>query len=149
MTKRTALKRRDDGNMDVPGSEYAHYEKDTATVTSLCPLKWAIGNLPLLLPVRGTHCLPTWGSISRAPWLASSSLFGVFALVVWALVREAAKMIIRVMLVVAIGIAVALVAGWLDRSAAGAFLEQVGDWLMTGITGVVRFFARAWDKLQV
>lgn len=75
-------------------------------------------------------------------------LFGVFALVVWALVREAAKMIIRVMLVVAIGIAVALVAGWLDRSAVGVFLEQVGDWLVTGITGVVRFFMRIWNNIN-
>lgn len=74
-------------------------------------------------------------------------VFGIFALVVWALVREAAKIIIRVLLVVGLGIAVALVAGWLDESAAGAFLEQVGQWLTSGITGVVRFFARAWDNM--
>ena len=53
-------------------------------------------------------------------------VFGIFALIVWALVREAAKIVIRVLLVVGLGIAVALMAGWLDESAAGAFLEQVG-----------------------
>ena len=76
-------------------------------------------------------------------------VFGIFALIVWALVREAAKIIIRVLLVVGLGIAVALMAGWLDESAAGAFLEQVGEWLLTGITGVARFFQRAWERLQV
>ena len=75
-------------------------------------------------------------------------VFGIFALVVWALVREAARILIRVLLVVGIAVAVALVAGWLDESAAGAFLEQVGQWLMTGITGVVQFFARLWSNLS-
>jgi len=74
-------------------------------------------------------------------------VFGIFALIVWALVREAAKIIIRVLLVIGLGIAVALMAGWLDESAAGAFLEQVGQWLMAGITGVVQFFARIWSNL--
>ena len=76
-------------------------------------------------------------------------LFGIFALIVWALVREAAKIVIRVLLVVGLGIAVALIAGWLDESAAGAFLEQVGEWLLAGITGVVHFFQRLWGRLQV
>ena len=76
-------------------------------------------------------------------------LFGIFALIVWALVREAAKIVIRVLLVVGLGIAVALIAGWLDESAAGAFLEQVGEWLLAGITGVLHFFQRLWGRLQV
>ena len=76
-------------------------------------------------------------------------VFGIFALVVWALVREAARILIRVLLVIGLGVAVALVAGWLDESAAGAFLEQVGQWLMTGITGVVQFFAQLWRNLSV
>ena len=74
-------------------------------------------------------------------------VFGIFALIVWALVREAARIIIRVLLVIGIGVAVALAAGWLDESAAGSFLEQVGQWLMLGITGVVHFFARAWNNI--
>ena len=74
-------------------------------------------------------------------------VFGIFALVVWALVREAARLVIRILLIVGLGVAVALMAGWLDESAAGAFLEQVGEWLLAGITGVVQFFARAWDRM--
>ena len=74
-------------------------------------------------------------------------VFAIFALVVYALVREAARIIIRVLLVVGLGVAVALMAGWLDESAAGAFLEQVGEWLLAGIAGVVQFFARAWDRM--
>jgi hypothetical protein len=74
-------------------------------------------------------------------------VFGIFALIVWALVREAARIVIRVLLVIGIGVAVALLVGWLDESAAGAFLEQVGQWLMTGITGVVQFFARLWSNM--
>jgi hypothetical protein len=75
-------------------------------------------------------------------------VFGIFALVVWALVREAARILIRVLLVVGIGVAVALMAGWLDESAAGAFLEQIGQWLMAGISGVVQFFAHTWDRIS-
>ena len=74
-------------------------------------------------------------------------VFAIFALIVWALVREAAKIIIRVLLVVGLGVAVALMAGWLDESAAGAFLEQIGEWLMAGIQGVVQFFAQAWRNM--
>lgn len=74
-------------------------------------------------------------------------VFGIFALIVWALVREAAKIVIRVLLVIGIGIAVALLAGWLDESAAGTFLEQVGQWLMLGISGVVQFFAQLWRNM--
>lgn len=74
-------------------------------------------------------------------------VFAIFALVVWALVREAARFVIRLLLVVGLGIALALVAGWLDESAAGAFLEQVGEWLLAGISGVVQFFARAWERV--
>ncbi|HKP28663.1 MAG TPA: hypothetical protein VJU15_04650 [Gemmatimonadales bacterium] len=74
-------------------------------------------------------------------------VFGIFALVVWALVREAARILIRVLLVIGLGVAVALLAGWLDESAAGSFLEQVGQWLMLGITEVVQFFAQLWRNL--
>lgn len=75
-------------------------------------------------------------------------VFGIFALVAWALVREAAKMVIRVLVVVGIAVAVALMAGWLNESAAGAFLEQVGEWLLAGIQGVVQFFVRAWNNIN-
>jgi len=74
-------------------------------------------------------------------------LFAIFALIVWALLREAARIVIRVLLVIGLGVAIALMAGWLDESAAGAFLEQVGEWLLDGITGVARFFERAWNRL--
>lgn len=75
-------------------------------------------------------------------------VFAIFALVVWALVREAARMVIRIALVVGLGIAVALAAGWLDESAVGTFLEQVGRWLMEGIAGVVHFFVRTWNSIN-
>jgi len=104
-------------------------------------------NPPLLFRARLGH-FSAMGIHIPSALAGEIIVFGIFALIVWALVREAARMIIRVMLVVAIGIAVALMAGWLDESAVGAFLEQVGEWLMAGITGVVHFFVGVWNNIN-
>jgi hypothetical protein len=74
-------------------------------------------------------------------------LFAVFALIIFALVREAAKVVIKVMLVVGIALAVALLAGWMDQTAVGRLLERIGDGLIVGLTAVVRWVMRAWDSV--
>ncbi len=74
-------------------------------------------------------------------------LFAVFALIIFALVREAAKIVIKVMLVVGIALAVALLAGWMDQTAVGRLLERIGDGLIVGITAVVRWVMRAWGSV--
>lgn len=75
------------------------------------------------------------------------ALFAIFALVIWALAREAARVVIRVLLVLGVVVAVALLLGWLDESTVGRLLEQVGEWLTTGIVAVVRWVAETWERV--
>jgi hypothetical protein len=74
-------------------------------------------------------------------------LFGVFALVVFALVREAARIVIKVLVVAAIVVAIAIYAGWLDETVVGRLLERVGDALIVGIKAVVGWIMKAWDAV--
>ena len=75
-------------------------------------------------------------------------LFLVFGLVVFALVREAARIVIKVLLVVGIIVAIAIMAGWLDETVVGRLLEQVGDALIVGIKAVVGWIMKAWEAVS-
>lgn len=75
-------------------------------------------------------------------------VFAVFAIIIYALVREAAKVVIKVMLVAGILLAVAIVAGWLDDSMVGHLLERVGDALIVGIKAVVGWAVKAWSAVS-
>jgi hypothetical protein len=75
-------------------------------------------------------------------------LFLVFGLVVFALVREAARIVIKVLLVVGIIVAIAIMAGWLDETVVGRLLEQVGDALIVGIKAVVGWIMKAWEAVR-
>ncbi|HET9515189.1 MAG TPA: hypothetical protein VFO95_14765 [Gemmatimonadales bacterium] len=75
-------------------------------------------------------------------------VFAVFAIIIYALVREAARVVIKVMLVAGILLAVAIVAGWLDDSMVGHLLEQVGDALIVGIKAVVGWVMKAWSAVS-
>jgi hypothetical protein len=76
------------------------------------------------------------------------ALFALFALVVYAFAREAARVVIRVLLIVGVVVAIALVAGWLDQSTLGRLLEQVGEWLLTGLEAVVGWLGKAWARIS-
>ena len=76
------------------------------------------------------------------------AVFAAFALVVYALAREAARVVIKILLVVGIALAIALFAGLLDQSAIGRILEQVGDGMIVGIKAVVGWLTRAWDAVS-
>jgi len=76
------------------------------------------------------------------------AVFAAFALVVYALAREAARVVIKILLVVGIVLAIALFAGLLDQSAIGRILEQVGDGMIVGIKAVVGWLTRAWDAVS-
>jgi hypothetical protein len=75
-------------------------------------------------------------------------LFLVFGLVVFALVREAARIVIKVLFVVGIGVAIAIMAGWLDETLVGRLLESVGDALIVGIKAVVGWIMKAWEAVS-
>ena len=76
------------------------------------------------------------------------AVFAAFGLVVYALAREAARVVIKILLVVGIVLAIALFAGLLDQSAIGRILEQVGDGMIVGIKAVVGWLTRAWDAVS-
>ena len=75
-------------------------------------------------------------------------LFLVFGLVVFALVREAARIVIKVLLVVGIIVAIAIMTGLLDETVVGRLLEQVGNALIVGIKAVVGWIMKAWEAVS-
>jgi hypothetical protein len=77
--------------------------------------------------------------------LGQVALFIFFVLVANALLREAARVVIRVLLVIGLVLVVALLAGWMDESAVGKVFETVGDYLIRGIRAVVGWLRDAWQ----
>lgn len=83
-----------------------------------------------------------------AALLGQIVIFAVFAMVVWALLREAARVVIKALVFIGIGLAIAVMAGWLDQTTVGYWLEQVGEWLLTGIEAVTGFLLEAWQRVS-
>lgn len=75
-------------------------------------------------------------------------VFAVFAMVIWALLREAARVVIKTLVIVGVALAIAVMAGWLDQTTVGRWLEQVGEWLLTGIEAVTGFLLEAWRRVS-
>lgn len=73
-------------------------------------------------------------------------VFGAFALIAWALLREAARVVIRVLLVGGILLAAAIWLGLLNESAVVGMLERIGDGLIVGIRATTQWLARAWEQ---
>jgi hypothetical protein len=80
--------------------------------------------------------------------LGQAAVFILFAIIVWAFAREAARIVIRVALVVGVIVAVALLAGWLDRFILAQWLERIGEWVLSALEAVVSWLARAWDRVR-
>jgi len=76
------------------------------------------------------------------------AVFAAFALLIYLLAREAAKVIIKVLLVVGIGLAVAVATGWLSEGQVLRWLERVGDWMIVGIRSVVAWIVEAWETVS-
>jgi len=75
-------------------------------------------------------------------------VFAVFGMVIWALLREAARVVIKGLMVVGLVLAIAVMAGWLDQTTVGQWLERIGEWLLTGIEAVTRFVLEAWRRVS-
>ena len=75
--------------------------------------------------------------------LGQIAVFAAFVLVVWALAREAARWVIKILLVVGVLLGLALWAGWLNESEVGRWLERIGDWLIVGVKAVTDWITRA------
>ncbi len=88
------------------------------------------------------------------PFELSSSLIGtlvvfaIFALVAWALLREAAKWVVRAILIVAVGVGIAVWAGWLEQTAAGEIFQWIGDNLLIAIKAVTGWLLTAWESIS-
>ncbi len=75
-------------------------------------------------------------------------VFAAFALIAWALLREAAKVVIKVLLFLGIALAVALWLELLDQSAITGILDQVGTAMITGIKAVTEWLVKAWSEVS-
>lgn len=79
--------------------------------------------------------------------LGNAVVIGLFVLVVWVLLREAAKWVIRGLLVLGVLVGLGLALGVLDESVVGTTMNRVGDGLIAGISTVTRWLARAWEAV--
>lgn len=83
-----------------------------------------------------------------AALLGQAILFFLFILVVNAVLREAARVVVRIALFAAVVLAVAVVAGWLDRTMVGRWLEQVGEWLIIAVRALVFWLRDLWREIS-
>ena len=79
--------------------------------------------------------------------LGQAVLFLLFMLVVWAVLREAAKVVVKIVLVAGLILAIAVLAGWLDESLVGQWLERTGDLVIQGLAAFVGWLHRAWQAV--
>jgi uncharacterized membrane protein YczE len=80
--------------------------------------------------------------------LGNAVVIGLFILVVWALLREAARWVIRGMVVVGVIVAIGLATGILSESVVGHTMARVGDGLIAGIATVTEWLVRAWEGVS-
>lgn len=75
-------------------------------------------------------------------------VFGLFAMVAWALLREAARIVVRILLAAAIAVGFAVWAGWLDQTVAGDVFQWLGRYLMIGVRVVTQWLVQAWNGVS-
>jgi hypothetical protein len=80
--------------------------------------------------------------------LGQAVLFLLFFVIVNAVFKEAARILVRVALVAGLALAVAVVLGWLDESMVGSWLEAVGDFLVRAIRAVVLWLRDVWEGIS-
>lgn len=76
------------------------------------------------------------------------AVFAIFALVAFALLKEAARVVIKVLLVVGVVVGVAVWAGWLDETVAGNLFTAIGDLLTKGIRWVTEWLVGVWGGVK-
>ena len=70
-----------------------------------------------------------------------------FVLVAWALLKEAARWVIKLLLVFGLLIGAAVLFGFLDNTAAGGILYWVGASISNGIQIVATWLAETWQGM--
>ena len=82
-----------------------------------------------------------------AALLGQAVLFVIFILVVSTFLKEAARIVIRIALVVGAVFAVALIAGWLEQTTVARWLAWVGDAVLVGLRALVLWLKAAWETI--
>jgi len=80
--------------------------------------------------------------------LGQAIVFLIFILVANAFLKEAARWVVRIALVVGLVLAVGIVGGWLDRSVVGQWLERAGDWTIEALRALVIWLREAWEAIM-
>jgi hypothetical protein len=79
--------------------------------------------------------------------VGSAALTIAFVLVAWALLREAARWVIKGLVVFGVVVGVAVLVGFLDNTAASGLLFWVGSWITEGVTATAAWLAETWREL--
>lgn len=82
-----------------------------------------------------------------AELIGTAALTLAFALVAWAILREAGKWLVRLLLVLGLLLGIAVLAGVLDNSQAGGILYRVGAKVGEGVVIVATWLAETWRSL--
>jgi hypothetical protein len=79
--------------------------------------------------------------------IGSAALTIAFVLVAWALLREAARWVIKGLVVFGVVVGLAVLVGFLDNTAASGLLFWVGSWITEGVTATAAWLAETWGDL--
>ncbi|MCL7962266.1 MAG: hypothetical protein M8860_05380 [marine benthic group bacterium] len=87
------------------------------------------------------------GSTIPQQLIGNAALTAAFILVAWALLREAARWVIKGLVVFGIVVGVALLVGLLDNTAASGLLYWVGAWISDGVMAAANWLSGTWSQL--
>ena len=79
--------------------------------------------------------------------IGNAALTIAFIIIAWALLREAAKWVIKLLIVFGVLVGVAVVTGFLDNTAVSGLLYWIGAWISEGIVALATWMAETWQQL--
>jgi hypothetical protein len=80
--------------------------------------------------------------------IGNAALTIAFVLIAWALLREAAKWVIKLLVLFGVLVGAAVVTGFLDNTAASGLLYWIGAWISEGIVALATWMADTWQQLM-
>ena len=87
------------------------------------------------------------GNATPQQLIGNVTLTVAFALVAWALLREAASWVIKSLVIFGVVVGVAVVVGLLDNTAASGVLYWVGTWVSEGFIAAANWLTGTWSQL--
>ena len=80
--------------------------------------------------------------------IGNAALTIAFIIIAWALLREAAKWVIKLLIVFGVLVGVAVVTGFLDNTAVSGLLYWIGARISEGIVTLATWMADTWQQLM-